>query len=149
MHERIDPRSILEAVRKRNGGSAEQISLFSSPIENPPSREAIEFYKHAHNWSNRLIAGDSLLGLSFSPHPTFDLLGSGWRFQPRLREDRQRRLWYAPAPPLLWPLGRKECGQLPPPSAFSFYCGPPRWAGLEERRAMLLERWSKSSRRPC
>ena len=23
--------------------------------------EAIEFYKHKHNWSNRLIAGDSLL----------------------------------------------------------------------------------------
>ncbi len=29
--------------------------------ENPPLREAIEFYKHKHNWSNRLIAGDSLL----------------------------------------------------------------------------------------
>jgi adenine-specific DNA-methyltransferase len=24
-------------------------------------REAVEFYKHRHNWSNRLIAGDSLL----------------------------------------------------------------------------------------
>jgi adenine-specific DNA-methyltransferase len=29
--------------------------------ENPPLREAIEFYKHAHGWSNRVIAGDSLL----------------------------------------------------------------------------------------
>jgi adenine-specific DNA-methyltransferase len=29
--------------------------------QNPPLREAIEFYKHAHNWSNRFIAGDSLL----------------------------------------------------------------------------------------
>ena len=37
------------------------LSLFSSKTENPPLREAIEFYKHAHNWSNRLIAGDSLL----------------------------------------------------------------------------------------
>lgn len=61
VHERIDPRSILEAVRKKNGSGHEQISLFSSPAENPPLREAIEFYKHAHNWSNRLIAGDSLL----------------------------------------------------------------------------------------
>ena len=26
-----------------------------------PSRKAIEFYKHRHNWTNRLIAGDSLL----------------------------------------------------------------------------------------
>jgi adenine-specific DNA-methyltransferase len=37
------------------------MSLFQSPEENPPFREAIEFYKHPHNWSNRLIAGDSLL----------------------------------------------------------------------------------------
>ncbi|MBU2446272.1 MAG: site-specific DNA-methyltransferase, partial [Bacteroidetes bacterium] len=26
-----------------------------------PLREAVEFYKHRHNWSNRLVAGDSLL----------------------------------------------------------------------------------------
>ncbi len=61
VHERIDPRTILEAVRKRNGDSYEQISLFKSKEENPPLRDAIEFYKHKHNWSNRLIAGDSLL----------------------------------------------------------------------------------------
>ncbi len=61
VHERIDPRSIVEAVRKKNGRDYEQMSLFSSKAENPPLREAIEFYKHAHNWSNRLVAGDSLL----------------------------------------------------------------------------------------
>ncbi len=61
VHERIDPRTIVEAVRKRNGQSDLQMSLFQSPGENPPLREAIEFYKHPHNWSNRLIAGDSLL----------------------------------------------------------------------------------------
>jgi adenine-specific DNA-methyltransferase len=61
VHERIDPRTIIEAVRKHNGQSDQQMSLFQSPEENPPLREAIEFYKHPHNWSNRLIAGDSLL----------------------------------------------------------------------------------------
>ena len=61
VHERIDPRSIIEAVRKTNGNNYEQMSLFSAKEENPPLREAIEFYKHRHNWSNRLIAGDSLL----------------------------------------------------------------------------------------
>lgn len=61
VHERIDPRTIIEAVRKRNGQVSDQLSLFASPKENPPIREAIEFYKHKHNWSNRLIAGDSLL----------------------------------------------------------------------------------------
>ena len=61
VHERIDPRTIMEAVRKRNGQNYEQLSLFKTLEENPPLREAIEFYKHRHNWSNRLIAGDSLL----------------------------------------------------------------------------------------
>jgi len=55
------PRTIIEAVRKRNGQNYEQLSLFKTREENPPLREAIEFYKHRHNWSNRLIAGDSLL----------------------------------------------------------------------------------------
>ena len=61
VHERIDPITIIGAVRKRNGKKTVQLSLFESAEENPPLREAIEFYKHKHNWSNRLIAGDSLL----------------------------------------------------------------------------------------
>jgi adenine-specific DNA-methyltransferase len=61
VHERIDPRTIIEGVRKTNGPKHEQLSLFATLEENPPIREAIEFYKHKHNWSNRLIAGDSLL----------------------------------------------------------------------------------------
>lgn len=61
VHERIDPRSIIDAVRKKGGTSHQQFSLFDQPKENPPLREAIEFYKHRHNWSNRMVAGDSLL----------------------------------------------------------------------------------------
>jgi adenine-specific DNA-methyltransferase len=60
VHERIDPRTIIEAVRRKNGNGA-QMSLFAAREMNPPLREAIEFYKHRHNWTNRLIAGDSLL----------------------------------------------------------------------------------------
>ena len=60
VHERIDPLTIVEAVRKRNGASF-QASLFDDPEENPPIRQAIDFYRHRHNWTNRLIAGDSLL----------------------------------------------------------------------------------------
>ncbi|WP_428937750.1 site-specific DNA-methyltransferase [Fontivita pretiosa] len=59
VHERIEPRTILEAVRKRNGEAARQISLFE--MEEKPLREAVEFYKHKEGWTNRLIAGDSLL----------------------------------------------------------------------------------------
>jgi adenine-specific DNA-methyltransferase len=61
VHERIDPRSILEAVRKKNGSNYEQLSLWSLPGQNPPLRDAIEFYQHRHGWTNRLVAGDSLL----------------------------------------------------------------------------------------
>ena len=61
MHERIDPRSIVEAVRRRDGQSWGQELLFAAPEENPPLRQAIEFYRHQHNWTNRLVAGDSLL----------------------------------------------------------------------------------------
>lgn len=61
VHERINPLTIIEAARKRNGQGMQQPSLFELPEENPPLREAIEFYRHKHGWSNRLIAGDSLL----------------------------------------------------------------------------------------
>ena len=60
VHERIDPRTIIEAVRKRNSNGVAQPGLFEEERD-VPLRQAIEFYKHANNWSNRLIAGDSLL----------------------------------------------------------------------------------------
>lgn len=62
VHERIDPCTIIKAVRKRNGnGQPVQPSLFERLEERRPLREEIDFYKHSHGWSNRLIAGDSLL----------------------------------------------------------------------------------------
>jgi adenine-specific DNA-methyltransferase len=69
VHERIDPMSILSAVRKgmeeqkkgKRGGGALQLGLFAAPFENLPLRDAIDFYRHDRGWANRLIAGDSLL----------------------------------------------------------------------------------------
>ncbi|WP_405229329.1 site-specific DNA-methyltransferase [Lentisalinibacter sediminis] len=60
VHERIDTRTVISAVKKYSD-TEDQLSLFSTPEENRPIREAIEFYKHRNNWSNRLVAGDSLL----------------------------------------------------------------------------------------
>ena len=59
VHERIEPRTILEPVRKGNGEPEPQPSLFHA--NERPIREAIEFYRHRDHWTNRLIAGDSLL----------------------------------------------------------------------------------------
>ena len=68
VHERIDPRKIIETVKNPpqspfdKGGSEAggfQMSLFET--QKKPLREAIEFYKHKENWTNRMVAGDSLL----------------------------------------------------------------------------------------
>lgn len=58
VHERIDPRSIIEAVKRKNG-SPSQMGLFDAE-RTEPLRQAVEFYQHRHGWSNRLVAGDSL-----------------------------------------------------------------------------------------
>ena len=69
VHERVDPMSILAAVSKGkheknakgkpHGGV--QPGLFEAPFESLPLRAAVDFYRHDKGWSNRLIAGDSLL----------------------------------------------------------------------------------------
>lgn len=66
VHERIDPLTIIEQVEKKVPVEERQLNLFqyTHPFDakyNPPLRDAIKFYKHEENWSNRLIAGDSLL----------------------------------------------------------------------------------------
>ena len=57
VHERIDPKTILNQVRLRPNGA--QPSLFEE--DSRPLREAIDFYQHTDGWSNRFVAGDSLL----------------------------------------------------------------------------------------
>ena len=63
VHERIDPKRIIETVKMSpaggGAGGGRQLSLFET--HKKPLREAIEFYKHKEDWSNRLVAGDSLL----------------------------------------------------------------------------------------
>jgi adenine-specific DNA-methyltransferase len=59
VHERIDPRRIVEELRREPEPGARQSHLFESDVK--PLRQAVEFYKHTENWSNRLVAGDSVL----------------------------------------------------------------------------------------
>ena len=60
VHERIDPSTIIETVKKERTEEAYQPSLFEE-YSQKPLRKAIDFYKHKEGWTNRLIAGDSLL----------------------------------------------------------------------------------------
>jgi adenine-specific DNA-methyltransferase len=62
VHERIDPLTIVEAVRNKEPEAQRSLFYyFENPENNLPIREAIEFYKHSEGWSNRLVAGDSLI----------------------------------------------------------------------------------------
>lgn len=57
VHECIDPRTIIDAVQRPDADPAMvQPYLFGMPEENPPLREALDFYKYPHDWSNRLNA---------------------------------------------------------------------------------------------
>ena len=61
IHERIDPKRIVKAFLKKKGPREIQLSLFEQPDNDPPLNRAIDFYRHEQDWTNRLIAGDSLL----------------------------------------------------------------------------------------
>ena len=66
VHERVDSATILANVAKRLEGKDaatqwRQPDLFTAPFKNLPLRQALEFYSHEKGWSNRLVAGDSLL----------------------------------------------------------------------------------------
>ena len=66
VHERVDPATILANAAKRLKGKGaatqwRQPDLFAAPFENLPLRQALDFYHHEKGWSNRLVAGDSLL----------------------------------------------------------------------------------------
>ncbi len=73
VHERVDPATILANARKRLKGEKageawRQADLFAAPFENLPLRQALDFYHHEKGWSNRLIAGDSLLVMNSLLH---------------------------------------------------------------------------------
>ncbi len=62
VHELMDPLTIIEkAVRSDQNMQSNITHWFETPDNILPLRDAIEFYKHDQGWSNRLIAGDSLL----------------------------------------------------------------------------------------
>ena len=65
VHERIDTLTIIENVMKKQKFAQQTLfHYFELPENNLPNRQSVEFYKHDQNWSNRLIAGDSLLAMN-------------------------------------------------------------------------------------
>ncbi|NEP45134.1 MAG: site-specific DNA-methyltransferase, partial [Okeania sp. SIO2H7] len=70
VHEKIDPYSIIEGIK--NPDYKPEDSFASEAEEQPPKKPSKEkkltFYQHNKNWSNRLIAGDSLLVMNSLLH---------------------------------------------------------------------------------
>ncbi|TGA95897.1 site-specific DNA-methyltransferase [Sporolactobacillus shoreae] len=63
IHESIKPHKIIRSVQAIGDDYQDpQLSFFETPVERMRRRrEAIEFYRHGVDWTNRLIAGDSLV----------------------------------------------------------------------------------------
>jgi adenine-specific DNA-methyltransferase len=67
VHERIDPKTLMEKLKAKSesevpqGSGQLELNFFDSPGYEKPLSKALQFYKHEQDWSNRLIAGDSLL----------------------------------------------------------------------------------------
>ncbi|MFF2199692.1 site-specific DNA-methyltransferase [Streptomyces sp. NPDC058145] len=59
IQEKIDPRALVESLRREEAGGFEQPSLYDD-FDGLADWEAVEFYEHEQNWSNRMILGDSL-----------------------------------------------------------------------------------------
>jgi len=59
IHERITPKSIVDALKKRRDRQAKLFDEGDYPIE-----KRVDFYKHDVDWANRLVLGDSMIVIS-------------------------------------------------------------------------------------
>ncbi len=61
IQEKLDPRVLIENLRRTaaHADAEPELSLFDT-FDGLEGMQSVEFYKHAANWSNRLILGDSL-----------------------------------------------------------------------------------------
>ncbi len=67
IQENIDSKAIIADLRK-NGDSEQYRNLFDDVYENIEFTKLIDFYQHEHNWSNRIILGDSRLVMNSLAH---------------------------------------------------------------------------------
>jgi adenine-specific DNA-methyltransferase len=60
IQEKIEPRAIIEDLRRDTAGRDDELSLFAD-FDGVEPEHILDFYHHGANWSNRMILGDSLL----------------------------------------------------------------------------------------
>lgn len=106
IQEKVDPRVLIENLRRTAARPEEEpeLALFDT-FDGLEGLESIEFYKHAANWSNRLILGDSLqvmgslaerenlrgqVQMIYLDPPYGIKFGSNWQVSTRKREVKDR-----------------------------------------------------------
>lgn len=64
IHEKIDPQRIIKSFLKKEEKKNYTPSLFEQQDIDFPINKIIDFYSHDFEWSNRMIAGDSLIAMN-------------------------------------------------------------------------------------
>ncbi|OLT40545.1 DNA methylase [Saccharomonospora sp. CUA-673] len=108
IQEKIDPRVLIENLRDTAAKPDEEpeLTLFDD-FDGLPELDAVDFYKHDANWSNRMIVGDSLQVMSslaererlrgkvqmvYIDPPYGIKFGSNWQVSARNRTVRDGKL---------------------------------------------------------
>ncbi len=108
IQEKLDPRVLIENLRRTAARpkAEPELSLFES-FDGLDGLQSVEFYKHAANWSNRLILGDSLqvmaslaereqlrgqVQMIYLDPPYGIKFGSNWQASTRNREVKDGKL---------------------------------------------------------
>lgn len=111
IQEKIDPLVLVEEIRKASarGTQEDGPDLFSdfADFDGLDDFEAVEYYRHAANWSNRMILGDSLevmaslserenlrgkVQMIFLDPPYGIKFGSNWQVSTRKRDVKDGKL---------------------------------------------------------
>jgi adenine-specific DNA-methyltransferase len=102
IQEKIEPRAIIEDLRRDTSGRDDALSLFDD-FDGIEPGHVLDFYQHGANWSNRMILGDSLLVMSslaekerlrgqvqmiYLDPPYGIKFGSNWQVSTRKRDVR-------------------------------------------------------------
>lgn len=108
IQEKLDPRVLIENLRRTANRPEDEpeLSLFDT-FDGLEGLQSVEFYKHAANWSNRLVLGDSLqvmgslaereqlrgqVQMIYLDPPYGIKFGSNWQASTRKREVKDGKL---------------------------------------------------------
>jgi adenine-specific DNA-methyltransferase len=67
IHERLSTKGIIESLRGHKRSKEEQLDLFADP-QHSVTDQVLRSYQHRDRWSNRMILGDSLVGMNSLLH---------------------------------------------------------------------------------